>query len=55
MHKANLYDYRGANPNHDRKKGLRIRFGGFNNFLAFKCCITLKEKCDFKLLTFGFE
>ena len=39
------------------KKGLRIRFGGLeiNNFLAFKCCITLKEKCDFKLLTIGFE
>ena len=54
--KANLYDYRGTNPNHDRKKGLRIRFGGLkiNNCLAFKCCITLKEKCDFKLLTFGF-
>ena len=55
--KANLYDYRGTNPNHDRKKGLRIRFGGLkiNNFLSFKCFITLKEKCDFKLLTFGFE
>ena len=53
--KANIYDYRGANPNHGGKKGLEQGIGGkINNFLAFKCCITLEEKWDFQLLTIGF-
>ena len=52
--KANVYDYRGANPNHGGKKGLEQGIGGkINNFLAFKCCITRKEKWDFQLLTIG--